>query len=80
MLCKYCGAPLKGGKCEYCGSNNGLSVNLLNMQGTLTFDGEEIKVYVAEIYVDNGLDQYTDMMGRIHRVGKPKRKFTLMEV
>lgn len=81
MECPKCGAPLtRNGVCEYCGYDNGFHGNISNLEGTITIDGEEVQVYLAQTEIEVEDETFRDFDGTLHRViSQVKRKFTLIE-
>lgn len=82
MYCINCGAPMNGrSKCEYCGTEYGISANINEGVGILHFNGEDIKVYLESV----GTDVFTtsagrSIDGRMQKVNvKMRRTFTLRE-
>lgn len=68
--CKNCAAPLRSSKCEYCGTE----------YGTVTINGETIKVYVKYILYSGSCHYCQDVNGKMHRTFQEKRTFTLVEI
>ncbi len=82
MYCINCGAPMNGrSKCEYCGTEYGISANINEGVGILHFNGEDIKVYLESVDADmftTGAGRSLD--GRMQKVNvKMRRTFTLRE-
>jgi hypothetical protein len=82
MYCINCGAPLNGrSKCEYCGTEYGISANINEGIGILHFNGEDIRVYLECVNTDmftTGAGRNID--GRMQKVNvKMQRTFTLRE-
>ena len=82
MYCINCGAPMNGrSKCEYCGTEYGISANINEGVGILHFNGEDIKVYLESVDADmftTGAGRNID--GRMQKVNvKMQRTFTLRE-
>ena len=82
MYCINCGAPMNGrSKCEYCGTEYGISANINEGVGILHFNGEDIRVYLECI----NADMFTtsagrSIDGRMQKVNvKMQRTFTLRE-
>lgn len=74
--CINCGAPIKGDRCEYCGT-----IFADKYEGMLVLKGGNIPVYIEEYECtyDYGC-VYTDIYGRLHRpISKPKRSFRCVE-
>lgn len=86
-ICTRCGAPLAGNKCEYCGSNQNETGFVAAFEkdraaGTLTIGGDEYKVYLAEVEVQDVLgapDIDWDGTWKKPRLGI-RRKFVLIEM
>lgn len=82
MYCINCGAPLNGrSKCEYCGTEYGISANINEGVGILHFNGEYIKVYLEKVATDVfsvGAGRSID--GRMQKTNvKMQRTFILRE-
>ena len=82
MYCINCGAPMNGrSKCEYCGTEYGISANINEGVGILYFNGESIRVYLESM----DADMLTTSAGRsidsvMQKVNvKMRRTFTLRE-
>ena len=82
MYCINCGAPMNGrSKCEYCGTEYGISANINDGVGILYFNGESIRVYLESM----DADMITTSAGRsidsvMQKVNvKMRRTFTLRE-
>lgn len=82
MYCINCGAPMNGrSKCEYCGTEYGISANINEGVGILHFNGEDIRVHLECV----GADMFTisagrNVDGRMQKVNvKMRRTFTLRE-
>jgi hypothetical protein len=82
MYCINCGAPLNGrSKCEYCGTEYGISANINEGVGILHFNGEDIKVYLESVDTDMlTTSAGRSIDGRMQKVNvKMQRTFTLRE-
>lgn len=82
MYCINCGAPMNGrSKCEYCGTEYGISANINEGVGILHFNGEDIRVYLDSINADVfPIELGRDEDGNLVKVVHPaKRTFTLRE-
>ena len=82
MYCINCGAPLNGrSKCEYCGTEYGISANINEGVGVLHFNGEDIKVYFENVDTDVfPVSAGRSIDGRMQKVNvKMQRTFTLRE-
>lgn len=82
MYCINCGAPMNGrSKCEYCGTEYGISSYINDGVGILHFNGEDIRVYLESM----DADMFTtsagrNIDGRMQKVNvKMQRTFTLRE-
>lgn len=82
MYCINCGAPMNGrSKCEYCGTEYGISANINDGVGILHFNGEDIRVHLESV----AADMFTASAGRsidgcMQKVNvKMRRTFTLRE-
>ena len=82
MYCINCGAPMNGrSKCEYCGTEYGISSHINEGVGILHFNGEDIRVYLESV----DTDMLTTSAGRsvdgvMQKVNvKMRRTFTLRE-
>ena len=82
MYCINCGAPMNGrSKCEYCGTEYGISANINEGVGVLHFNGEDIKVYLESVDTDVfPVSAGRSIDGRMQKVNvKMQRTFTLRE-
>lgn len=82
MYCINCGAPLNGrSKCEYCGTEYGISANINEGVGVLHFNGEDIRVYLECVNTDVfPVSAGRSIDGRMQKVNvKMQRTFTLRE-
>ena len=82
MYCINCGAPMNGrSRCEYCGTEYGISANINEGVGVLHFNGEDIKVYLECINTDVfPVSAGRSIDGRMQKVNvKMQRTFTLRE-
>lgn len=86
--CVNCGAPLKGLKCEYCGTEymdkNTIRADFLdeNMIGDLIIGGVAFKVRLSSVDIDPDIIKYyrdNEVVCSIN-ASKPVRTFTLVEV
>lgn len=86
-ICTSCGAPMAGNKCEYCWAiqnESGFTAAFEKDRaaGTLTIGGDEYKVYLAEVEVQDVLgapDIDWDGTWKKPRLGI-RRKFVLIEM
>lgn len=86
--CINCGAPLKGNKCQYCGTeynNDAVVCNLSenDYTGILNVGGKEYQVYLGHMegHIICGPNSGRDMYGRIHRDNPTmKHTFSLIEI
>lgn len=82
MYCINCGAPMNGrSKCEYCGTEYGISSYINEGVGILHFNGEDIRVYLecvdANVFpIELGRDEDGNLVKVVH---SDKRTFTLRE-
>ena len=84
MYCINCGAPLNGrSKCEYCGTEYGISANINEGIGILHFNGEDIRVYLECVDADmltTSAGSGRNINGCMQKVNvKMRRTFTLRE-
>lgn len=82
MYCINCGAPMNGrSKCEYCGTEYGISSYINEGVGILHFNGEDIKVYLESVDTDVfPVSAGRSIDGRMQKVNvKMQRTFTLRE-
>ena len=82
MYCINCGAPMNGrSKCEYCGTEYGISANINEGVGVLHFNGEDIRVYLECVNTDVfPVSAGRSIDGRMQKVNvKMQRTFTLRE-
>lgn len=79
-ICKYCGAPLKSSKCEYCGSGFGASRTLVGWQGPVMINDELVNVYVSNVHYKEIGECGLNASGELRRTGQIKRTFTLVEM
>lgn len=82
MYCINCGAPMNGrSKCEYCGTEYGISSYINEGVGILHFNGEDIKVYLESVDTDVFTTSAgRNIDGRMQKVNvKMQRTFTLRE-
>lgn len=85
--CVNCGAPLRGQKCDYCGTeygeNGDVRVSFDDSTGIVKVGGQEYKCYVSqmEIHPLVSANAGRDMSGRMLRdTVRLIHKFTLVEV
>ena len=86
--CINCGAPLRGGKCDYCGTEyNGegrISAKFDASDGTgiVSIFGKTYQCYVSKMEAEGiSLNAGRDMSGRMIRENTIyKHKFTLIEI
>lgn len=86
MNCVNCGAPIKDGKCEYCGAEyhklNSLDGSFDEYQGEITIDGKKIRCYIGDMKVEHifndcaSRDRNGNLQGEVIAI---KRKITLIE-
>lgn len=79
--CINCGAPIDGskGKCQYCGTEyhiGGFYSKIDGDKGTITISGKTFNVYLANVEIQNAMNNRSASTIRI----APKRKFTLIEI
>lgn len=86
--CISCGAPLRGAKCGYCGTeysaDGAISAEFGTgeVEGTLTVGDKTFNVYIGKMETQSVfLDCGRDITGRfIHDSGRLIHKFTLIEI
>lgn len=85
--CINCGAPIRGNKCEYCGSEyRGEKIcadfNKNDFVGTLKINGEEIPVYISHMegFLSSGCCGRNINGELVGERPKMKREFTLTEL